>query len=94
MEANQSPPPSPDSGLGSSGSSEAALPEEVEFEVDYILARRRFAGTWQYLVVWVGFPHTDATWEPEEHLEHADLAVREFERRLAAQRYWQRQGEI
>lgn len=84
-------PPSPDSGI----ESDAPMSEdEGEYEVDFILAKRRRNGTWEYLVVWVGFPIAEATWEPEENLEGADLAVRDFEIRHRARRYWERREEI
>lgn len=90
MEVDQVPP-SPDSAI----ESDAPMSEdEGEYEVDFILAKRRRNGTWEYLVVWVGYPIAEATWEPEEHLDNADLAVREFERRHRARRYWERRGEI
>ena len=34
----------------------------------------------EYLVHWKGYTPFDATWEPAENLEHAQSAVRAFER--------------
>ena len=44
---------------------------EEEYEVEGIL-RHKGDGAWRrYLVLWKGYPLTEATWEPESHLEHA-----------------------
>jgi Chromo (CHRromatin Organisation MOdifier) domain len=52
---------------------------EEEYEVEAILDMRRF-GRWkklQYLVHWVGYPHTDDTWVNHEDL-HAPELLKEF----------------
>ena len=40
----------------------------------------------RYLVLWAGYPLTEATWEPESHLEHAPDVLADYLRRVAAQK--------
>ena len=42
---------------------------EEEYEVEAIL-RHKDKGAWHlYLVMWKGYPITEASWEPESHLK-------------------------
>ena len=49
-----------------------------EYEVDQILDSRLQL---QYLVLWKGYPISEATWEPTQHLKHAPNVVRAFHER-------------
>ena len=44
---------------------------EEEYEVEGILRHKGDGARRRYLVLWKGYPLTEATWEPESHLEHA-----------------------
>uniref|UniRef100_A0A0G4IFF7 Chromo domain-containing protein n=1 Tax=Chromera velia CCMP2878 TaxID=1169474 RepID=A0A0G4IFF7_9ALVE len=52
-----------------------------EYEVEKVLGvRERGRGT-QYRVQWVGFPESEASWEPVSHLRNAKKKIEEFKRR-------------
>ena len=61
------------------------LPVELstgeEYEVDQILDSRMRRRQLQYLVLWKGYPISEATWEPVTHLQHAPEALRDFHQR-------------
>ena len=38
------------------------------YTVELILKKRIVRGQTQYFVKWDGYPHSDNTWEPEEHI--------------------------
>ena len=57
---------------------------EVEYEVARVVGHRRRGRGLQYLVEWVGYDTSEATWEPESHLAHAS-------RKIAA--YWASRGD-
>jgi hypothetical protein len=40
------------------------------FEVETILAKKRFGKTWKYLVKWTGYDDSENTWEPLAHVQH------------------------
>lgn len=40
----------------------------------------------EYRIKWLGYPTNQATWEPEEHLEHSAELIEKFEQRLNGQR--------
>ena len=63
------PPPPPD-----------VVDGHEEFEVEEILAARKIRGKLQYLVKWKGFAREDNTWEPAEHITHADEELENFYR--------------
>ena len=44
---------------------------ELEYEVEAILWHRGKGARRQYLILWKGYPLSEATWEPEEHLLNA-----------------------
>ena len=52
-----------------------------EYEVDQILDSRLFRRQLQYLVLWKGYPISEATWEPTHHLKHGPDIVRAFHER-------------
>jgi hypothetical protein len=54
---------------------------EQEYEVEAILAHRRFRGKWQYLVKWKGYDTSENTWEPESNLTHMEDLLSEYKER-------------
>ena len=44
---------------------------EEEYEVEAILRHKGRASSCLYLVLWKGYPLTEASWEPESHLKNA-----------------------
>jgi len=52
---------------------------EEEWEVDRIIKHRRVAhGKTEYQVLWKGYGLDQATWEPEDNLEHASKIIRDY----------------
>ena len=49
-----------------------------EYEVEEILDSKLFRRKLYYLVLWKGYPLSEATWEPPHHLMNAAEAVRDF----------------
>ena len=49
-----------------------------EYEVDKILDSRWHRRQLQYLVLWKGYPISEATWEPAQHLKNAPDVVHAF----------------
>jgi hypothetical protein len=66
----QPPPPPP-----------VELSTGEEYEVDQILDSRYRRRQLQYLVLWKGYPISDATWEPITHLQNAPEAIHDFHQR-------------
>ena len=54
---------------------------EQEYEVEAILAHRRFRGKYQYLVKWKGYDSSENTWEPENNLTHMEELLNEYKKR-------------
>ncbi|WVQ95187.1 hypothetical protein IAU59_002281 [Kwoniella sp. CBS 9459] len=56
--------------------------EEGEYEVEALVDHRQKkgaqSGKYEYLVAWKGYGAEHNTWEPEEHLSHADDQVKEY----------------
>ena len=52
-----------------------------EYEVDRILDSRLCQWRLQYLVLWKGYPLSDATWELVTHLQNASEAIHAFPQR-------------
>ena len=52
-----------------------------EYEVDQILNSRWHCRHLQYLVLWKGYPMSDATWEPSANLQNAPEVVQDFHHR-------------
>ena len=67
--------------------------KKKEWEVERIVAEREVDGVMQYLVLWLGWNTTDATWEPEENLEHAQEILAEW-RQLQQRTEGQEEGEL
>ena len=61
-------------------------PELVEghlaYDVEAIIRHKGTGSRRRYLVVWKGYPLTEATWEPEAHLLHANEILAEYLRHL------------
>ena len=51
-----------------------------EWEVDFIVDSRYKNRQLEYLVHWKGYDDSDRTWEPRNHLSHAQDVVRDFHR--------------
>ena len=49
--------------------------QEPIYKVDHILKHRNIKGETRYLVHWKGYQHEEDTWEPEEGLTTAPLAL-------------------
>ena len=48
---------------------------EEEYEVEAILKHKGKSARRLYLVMWKGYPITEASWEPESHLQNAPLIL-------------------
>jgi hypothetical protein len=53
--------------------------EEPEYEVEAILDKKKIGPKWKYFIKWVGYPHEQNTWEPEENLNNVQEMLEEFE---------------
>eukprot|EP01043_Picozoa_sp_COSAG02_P048730 COSAG02_NODE_4818_length_4941_cov_1.653862_3_plen_318_part_00 len=60
--------------------------EEREYEVRRIKGKRVFRGKLQYKVAWKGYKKENDSWEPVEHLPHAQEAIDDYEAREADKR--------
>ena len=54
-----------------------------EYEVEAILRHKGKGASRRYLVLWKGYPLTEASWEPESHLQNAPLILEDYLRRVA-----------
>ena len=54
----------------------------LEYEVEAIIRHKGTGSHRRYLVLWKGYPLTEATWEPESNLLHANEILAEYLRRL------------
>lgn len=59
--------------------SEMESEDEEEYEVDKILDVKEYRGVKKYLVSWVGYGRSDATWQPLEDLQNSQKKIDEFE---------------
>ena len=55
---------------------------ELEYEVEAILRHRGKGARRQYLILWKGYPLSEATWEPEEHLLNAPDILADYLRQV------------
>ena len=55
---------------------------EEEYEVEAILRHKGKGARRLYLVMWKGYPITEASWEPESHLRNAPLILEDYLRRV------------
>ena len=55
---------------------------ELEYEVEAIARHRGKGARRRYLVIWKGYPLSEATWEPESHLLHAPEILTDYLRRV------------
>ncbi len=53
------------------------------YEVDYIMDHREVNGQYEYHIKWKGYDKSDATWEPEEHINDPQPVERYFKLLLA-----------
>ncbi len=60
--------------------------EDEEYIVEGILRHKGEGAQRRYLVLWAGYPLTEATWEPESHLDHALDVLADYLRRVATQK--------
>ena len=51
---------------------------EEGYEVEAILRRKHKGAQRLYLVIWKGYPMTEASWEPESHLQNAPLILEDY----------------
>ena len=51
---------------------------EEEYEVKGILRHKGEGASCRYLVLWKGYPLSEASFEPVSHLEHAPLILEEY----------------
>ena len=67
---------------------------EEEYEVEAILRHKGKGAQHLYLVMWKGYPITEASWEPESHLRNASLILEDYLRRVGVedQRWHQNRG--
>ena len=59
--------------------------DTLEYEVEGILRHQGKRFRHRYLVLWKGYPLTEATWEPESHLANALDILEEYLHRVEAQ---------
>ena len=55
----------------------------LEYEVEGILRDKGKGARRRYLVLWKGYPLSEATWEPEEHLSNAQPILEDYLRRVS-----------
>ena len=58
---------------------------EEEYEVEAILRHKGKGARRLYLVMWKGYPITEASWEPESHLRNAPLILEDYLRRVGVE---------
>ena len=66
-------------------SSPIVVDGEEEYEEEAILKHKGKGARRLYLVMWKGYPITEASWEPESHLRNAPLILEDYLRRAGAE---------
>ena len=56
---------------------------DTEYELEKIIAKRKFGKVWKYRCKWRGFNNRHNTWEPKSSLTHCKEILDEFESRFA-----------
>ncbi len=51
----------------------------TEYEVDRVIAKRKYRNSYEYLVMWKGYAAHEATWESLANLSNTMEKVKEFE---------------
>ena len=51
---------------------------ELEYEVEVVLHHRGKGAQHRYLILWKGYPLSEATWEPEPHLLNAPAILADY----------------
>ena len=59
---------------------------EEEYKVEAILRHKGSGARRLYQVLWMGYPVTEASWEPESHLRNAPQILEDYLRRIAEKR--------
>ena len=59
--------------------------DTLEYDVEGILRHQGIGAQHRYLVLWRGYPLTEATWEPESHLTNALDLLEEYLCQVEAQ---------
>ena len=62
----------------------------LEYEAEGILRHKGKGAQRRYLVLWKGYPVTEATWEPAVNLEHAPEVLEEYLHRVHQLENWAR----
>ncbi|KAF8696573.1 hypothetical protein AX14_001510 [Amanita brunnescens Koide BX004] len=57
------------------------IDREEEHEVETIQKVRKKQGKREFLIKWKGLPQEEASWEPEEHMDNAKEAIKDFYKR-------------
>ena len=65
-----------------SASDEAGGQVDTEYELEKILAKRKFGRVWKWRCKWRGYSNRHNTWEPKSSLTHCKEILDEFESRL------------
>ena len=68
--------------------------EVEEYEVEAILRHKGNGARRRYLVLWKGYPVTEASWEPESSLQHAPWNLADYLRQNAEDQRDQRRWTI
>jgi hypothetical protein len=53
---------------------------EREYIVEKILEKKKFRNEFKYKVKWLGYPESQSTWEPKEHLSKCVELIEEYEK--------------
>jgi len=80
------PEPTSLESLQNNGETQEGEAEEVEYEVESILKKKKHNNIIYFLVKWKNFPLENCTWEPRENLENAQEELARFESSKAKNR--------